>query len=142
MTAVHFVQPQPYLTRQQLMSAVLTRQQMELRRKEAAELLKRGVSHSAIARTLFVSRTSVGRWAALIGQGEEALRSRRPTGRPSLLTPEQHREVRDLYRACPDRWTCYKLRDLIEQRFGVLYHEDSAGAILKRLRGLGKGVAA
>lgn len=140
MTAVHFVQPQPYLTRQQLMSAVLTREQMEVRRKQAAELLEKGVSQSAISRRLFVSRTSVSRWAARLGQGD-TLRKRRPAGRPCRLNPEQHQVLRDLFRADPAHWTCTRLAKVILDQFGVSYHSDRAGVFLKRLREEGKGAA-
>jgi transposase len=146
MASIYFV-PAPVLqplTRQQLMSALLTREQMEQRRLQAAELLSQGLSQGKVARRLYVSRTTTSRWAALLRQGQEALRRRHPPGRPCRLNAAQRQKLRELYLAGPgkgQRWTCYRLRDVILERFGVPYDVDHVGRILNRLRAEAKGAA-
>jgi transposase len=121
--------------------SVLTRDEMEQRRLEAAGDLQRGLSQSEVAHKFGVSRTTASRWRrALDGKGLEGLRKRRATGRPSKLTAEQFAGVCELYQAGPraagfatDRWTTSRFAEAIFQRFGVRYDPDHAGRIIHRL---------
>jgi transposase len=132
MSSLSFVRPAPPVP-----YVPLTRDQMEQRRLEAAALLGNGLSQSRIARQFHVSRTTAGRWQQkLKAAGLDALRQHPAPGRPCLLTPDQWRELEALYRATRHtRWTCGRMVQVIEERFGVRYHPDHAGRILQRLRG-------
>src|SRR5215831_999444 len=111
---------------------ILTRDEMENRRLEAAQDLQRGLSQSQVARKFGVSRTTASRWCrALNGNGVEALRKRRAPGRPCRLNQEQFREVAAIYEAGPrtagfdtERWTTARFADAIFARFGVRYDPD------------------
>src|SRR5690242_8889120 len=92
---------------------ILTRDEMESRRLQAAQDLQRGLSQSQVARKFGVSRTTASRWCrALTGNGIEGLRKRRAPGRPSRLKPDQLQGVAEVYHAGPraagftsDTWT-------------------------------------
>jgi len=119
----------------------LSRQQMEARRLEAAGALLNGLAQSTVARRFGVSRTTASRWSrALRRSGVEALRRRRPTGRPCRLTAEQLASIPGLlvqgaraYGFATDRWTTGRLAHLIELRFGVRYDPDHVGRLMHRL---------
>lgn len=121
----------------------LTREQMEERRRAAARLLKVGrLSQAEIGRRLGVSRAAVGQWAQQLQQGGvRALRRRKPSGRPARLARAQKQVlVRQLKRGAvaagfpTERWTMNRVRQLIEQKFGVRYH---CNYITRLLAGLG-----
>ncbi|HLI83746.1 MAG TPA: helix-turn-helix domain-containing protein [Bryobacteraceae bacterium] len=121
--------------------SVLTREEMEQRRLQAAAELQRGLPQSEVARKFGVSRTTASRWRrALDGRGVEGLRRRRATGRPCRLSAEQFSALRDLYLAGPraagfetDRWTTARFAEAIFRRFGVRYDPDHTGRIIHRL---------
>lgn len=121
--------------------SVLTRDEMEQRRLEAAEALQGGLSQSDVARKFAVSRTTASRWRrALDGKGIEGLRKRCATGRPSRLNTEQFTALREVYEGGPravgldnDRWTTARFAEAIFRRFGVRYDPDHAGRIIHRL---------
>ena len=70
---------------------------LEERRREAARLLRQGLSQSEVARRVGVHRQSVSRWARELEQsGVRGLRRARRTGRPPKLSAAQ---LRDLKRA-------------------------------------------
>ena len=108
---------------------------------EAARLLRQGLSQSQVARAVGVHRQSVSRWAQELEQsGVRGLRQAQRTGRPPKLGPAQ---VRDLERAlkrgreafgfASGLWTASRVRDLIEYRTGVRYHEDHVWRLLRKL---------
>ncbi len=120
---------------------ILTRDEMESRRLEAAGDLQKGLSQSQVARKFGVSRTTASRWSrALNGNGIEALRKRRAPGRPSRLKPDQLRVLAEIYRAGPraagfdsDAWTTARFAEAIFARFQVRYDPDHVGRIMHRL---------
>jgi putative transposase len=120
---------------------ILTRDEMENRRLQAAEELLHGLSQSQVARRFGVSRTTASRWfRALDTKGVEALRKRRAPGRPSRLTKEQFQQLAELYQAGPrlsgfdcDRWTTARFATAIQARFEVHYDPDHVGRIMHRL---------
>ena len=120
---------------------ILSRDEMESRRLQAAEELQRGLSQSQVARKFGVSRTTASRWfRALSGKGVEGLRKRRAPGRPSRLTKDQMQAVAELYQAGPrlagfetDRWTTALFAEAIFARFEVRYDPDHVGRIMHRL---------
>jgi len=121
--------------------SVLTRDEMESRRLEAAQDLLNGTSQAKVARKFGVSRTTASRWhRALEGNGVEGLRKRRAPGRPSRLNPEQLRIVAELYSAGPpadglvsNKWTTARFAKAIFARLGVRYDPDHVGRIMHRL---------
>ena len=120
---------------------ILTRDEMENRRLQAAQDLQRGLSQSQVARKFGVSRTTASRWCrALTGNGVEGLRKRRAPGRPSRLKPDQLQVVAEIYQAGPraagfesDTWTTARFAEAIFARFGVRYDPDHVGRIMHRL---------
>lgn len=121
--------------------SILTRDEMESRRLEAARDLQLGFSQSQVARKFGVSRTTASRWCrALNGNGLEALRKRRAPGRPSRLHPDQLQALAELYHAGPQNagfssraWTTARFAEAIFTRFGVRYDPDHVGRIMHRL---------
>jgi len=118
-----------------------TAEELEARRHEAIRLLQQGHRQAAVARRLGTTRTSVGRWwKDYRRRGPEALRAKPPPGRPSKLTRRQKRGlVRHLLKGTrasgfeTDLWTCPRIAQLIERRYGVTYHVDSLPKFLHAL---------
>jgi transposase len=108
---------------------------------EAARLLRAGLSQSEVARAVGVHRQSVSRWARELGQsGVRGLRKAKHTGRPSKLSPAQLRDLESALKRGPEAfgfatglWTAARVRELIEYRTGVRYHEDHVWRILRKL---------
>jgi transposase len=125
----------------QAIGSILSRDEMERRRLDAARDLMQGLSQSKVARKYGVSRTTASRWHRALSQsGAEALRKRRATGRPPRLTPEQFRQIPQLYAlgashfGFPDnRWTTVRLAAVIERTFGVRYDNDHVGRLMSKL---------
>src|ERR1035437_1641358 len=87
---------------------------LERRRMEAAELLKRGVSQSEVARRLGVHRQSVIRWARQLAQsGKAGLKKAGRAGRKARLSGAQLQQIED--------------------RCGVRYHQAHVWRILRQL---------
>jgi len=114
---------------------------LEERRMEAARLLREGLSQSEVARRVGVHRQSVSRWARELAQaGVRGLRKAGRTGRPPKLSPAQLRDIERALQRGPEAfgfatglWTASRVRDLIEYRTGVRYHEAHVWRILRRL---------
>jgi len=114
---------------------------LEARRMEAARLLRQGLSQSQVARAVGVHRQSVSRWARELEQsGVRGLRQAKHTGRPPKLSPAQLRDLERALKRGPEAfgfvsglWTAGRVRDLIEYRTGVRYHEDHVWRILRKL---------
>src|SRR5689334_17451170 len=120
---------------------ILSRDEMENRRLQAAQDLQKGLSQSQVARKFGVSRTTASRWCrALHGNGMEGLRKRRAPGRPSRLKPDQLLAVAEVYQAGPraagfesDNWTTARFAEAIFAKFGIRYDPDHVGRIMHRL---------
>ena len=114
---------------------------LERRRMEGARLLRQGRSQSEVARELGVHRQSVSRWARELEQsGVRGLRQARRTGRPPKLSSAQLRDLERALKRGPEAfgfasglWTAARVRDLIEYRTGVRYHEDHVWRLLRKL---------
>lgn len=122
-------------------ASILTRDEMERRRLEAAQDLLDGVAQARVARKYGVSRTTASRWnRALEGHGLDRLRKRKAPGRPSRLAPGQMAQVPEIYALGPrsfgyetDHWTTARLAHAIEARFGIRYDPDHVGRLMHRL---------
>ena len=116
-------------------------EELERRRLRAISLLKEGYQPVEVARMLGVDRRSVRRWkAAFQKQGARAMKARPTPGRPLKLTTKERRKLeRHLLKGAQsagfptDLWTCPRVVELIEKQFGVTYHADHVGRVLRSL---------
>ena len=114
---------------------------LEKRRFQAIRLWERGQNQSEIARQLRVVRQSVARWVQQYrAQGKSALQKAGRAGRKPRLNEKQRHQLKRLLLAGPERlgyetplWTCPRVAHLIEQQFGVRYHEGHVWKLLVRL---------
>jgi transposase len=94
-----------------------------------------------IAAALDVSEEAVSRWLARArGGGLEALRARSAPGYPPKLSPAQRRSIPEFLWHGPEAygfrgqvWTCARIARVLEEEFGVRYHKDHVGRLLKEL---------
>jgi transposase len=114
---------------------------MEWRRMRALSLSHEGWSQRAIAEALGVSRPAVSQWlAAAERDGPNALRSHPPPGRVARLTAQQQRLIPEFLWHGPEAygfrgpaWTCARIALVIEEEYGVRYHKDHVGRLLREL---------
>jgi transposase len=113
----------------------------EWRRLRALHLKQQGWYQRDIAEALGVSEDTVGRWLARAREGGlEALRARPAPGHPPKLAPTQKRLIPEFLWHGPEAygfrgevWTCSRVARVIEEEFGVRYHKDHVGRLLKEL---------
>jgi transposase len=111
---------------------------LEKRRFQAIRLFEQGQNQSEISRRVKVVRQTVARWVKQYrAQGKAGLRQAGRAGRKPHLTDKQRQRLGKLLLAGPQRlgyetplWTCPRVAHLIEQEFGVHYHEGHAWKIL------------
>jgi transposase len=117
----------------------LTREQMSERRTEGVRLLEAGgKSQVQIARELGVSEAAVSVWnKKLQEKGPQALEARRASGRPARLGQADKRKLEEklkqgaLAAGFPtEQWTQARVKKVIEQEFGVVYHRDYISRLL------------
>jgi transposase len=114
---------------------------LEWRRFRALDLKRRGWIQRDIAEALDVSEVTVSRWLALARDGgPEALRARPAPGRSPRLSPDQVNSIPELLWHGPEAYgfrgqvgTCARVAKVIEWEFGVRYHKDHVGRMLKGL---------
>jgi|SRR5215831_327520 len=114
---------------------------LEDRRFEFIRLYERGEAPSAIARRLKTVRQTVYRWIQdYRASGKEGLKKAGRAGRKPRLNQQQLRQLEKLLLQGPERlgyetplWTCPRVAHLIEQEFGVPYHEGHVWKILVQL---------
>jgi transposase len=114
---------------------------LEQRRKKAIQLLQNGLRPVDVAFKLDVDRRSIRRWNAVYHRhGGEGLKARPNKGRPSRMN---HQEILQLETYLldgaqaagfsTDLWTCPRIRLLIKNKFGILYHVDHLCRLLRRM---------
>lgn len=94
-----------------------------------------------LAAELEVSRGSINRWLQRYeAMGVEGLLTGTAPGRAPLLTKEQHEALTQLIEAGPQAagytsgvWTGPMIADLIEDRFGIRYHNHHVPRLLHQL---------
>lgn len=114
---------------------------LERRRERAIALLQDGRAPVDVARLLGVDRRSVRRWkAAHRERGAAGLAARPVSGRPSKLRARQRAQLEVvLLRGAgasgfeSDLWTCPRVAQVIHRRFGIRYHVDHIGRLLRSL---------
>jgi transposase len=118
-----------------------TPEELERRRLRALALLEQGLQPVEVARRVGADRRSVRRWkAAARAEGEAGVRAKPAPGRPPKLKAKQRTRLeRLLVKGAQaagfhtDLWTCPRVAELIESRFGVGYHVDHVGRLLHEL---------
>lgn len=114
---------------------------LEKRRFQAVRLWEQGLNQSEVARRLHVARQSVARWAHdFRAGGKDGLRKAGRAGRKPLLTGSDRVRLTELLLQGPESlgyrtplWTCPRVAHLIQQEFGVRYHEGHVWKILVSL---------
>jgi transposase len=115
--------------------------ELERRRTRAIDLLESGYGPVEVARMVGATRRSVRRWnAAYRRQGQKGIRARPAPGRPPKLdAAARKRLVRALLKGAraagfpTDLWTCPRVARLVRTQFGVSYHVDHIGRLLRSL---------
>jgi transposase len=116
-------------------------ERLERRRVRAMRLFEQGHPPVEIAKKLGVDRRSVRRWKALyLKKGTGALKAKKAPGRPPKLDARQKKQLeRALLKGAKaagfpsELWTCPRVAKLIRLRFGVTYHVDHIGRLLRSL---------
>ena len=111
----------------------------EGRRLRALELHEQGWTGKAIAAALGVSQSAVSQWLKRGREGgTEALRAQPPPGRVPRLTAEQRAELPHLlahgaeaFGFVGEVWTSKRVAAVIADEFGVHYHPDHVGRLLR-----------
>ncbi len=119
-----------------------TPQELEQRRREAVALLRGGWTRRGVAADLKCSLSSIQRWLDQVrGGGLSALKPIPHPGRDPKLTRPQRRQLARLllkgamasgYRT--ELWTCQRIAEVIRERFGVRYHPDYVGPLLRSMK--------
>lgn len=111
----------------------------EERRKRAWELKEQGWQQQEIAAALGVSEGAVSQWLKRgREEGVEALKAHPGKGAIPRLTEEQSAQIPALlakgaeaYGFRGDVWTASRVAKVIERTFGVKYHPDHVGRLLR-----------
>jgi transposase len=111
----------------------------EERRKRAWSLKEKGWQQKDIAVALGVSEGAVSQWLKRgRAGGIEALNAHPPKGVAPRLTAEQKAQIPHLlakgaeaYGFRGNVWTARRVAEVIDQTFGVRYHRDHVGRLLR-----------
>src|SRR6266496_25612 len=118
-----------------------TIQELEARRRVAARLLRRKFHVNQVARIVGAAPSSVSRWwKALRSGGLRALRAKPHRGARPRLTCHQKQQLVRILRHGPlaagyptEMWSCRRVAEVIERRFGVRYHAGHVWHLLSSL---------
>lgn len=118
-----------------------TQEQLEGRRRRALQWLDEGADPPDVAHKVGCAVSSVYYWNELRKtKGEHALKPKPVPGRPGRLTGRQKQSLVRTRVEGPlksgystDLWTLGRVAQVIENRFGVLYHPGHVWKILKAL---------
>lgn len=113
----------------------------ERRKRAVKEAMAGEFTQAAVARKYNVSLRALQFWmAAYRKDKKKGLESKPTPGAPRRLSEAQIREFEELLLKgakaagfANDLWSCPRIRDLIEKKFGVSYHVDHIGRLLSRL---------
>ncbi len=114
----------------------------EWRRMRALSLKHGGWSQRAIADALGVSEPAVSQWLTAARRGgPNALRSHPTPGRDCRLTIQQQWLIPEFLWHGPEAysfrgqvWACARIARVLQEEFGVRYHKDHVGRLLKELQ--------
>jgi transposase len=118
-----------------------TQLEWEQLRLIAANMFEHGLKTGDVIASLKVDDQTVRRWRrAFKARGSQGLLSRKHAGRPCRMTLEQKQHLSELLLKKPMEcgfqkhlWTQQLIADLIHREFGISYHHDHVGVILKEL---------
>lgn len=116
--------------------------ELESRRRTAVRLLGLEMTLRQVGAAVGSSASSVQRWKdAHKAGGEDALKAKPQPGAKSKLSDHQKQQLVKLLKRGPrkagyptDLWTCSRVAEVIEKRFGATYHVNYIPDVL---RGLG-----
>jgi transposase len=111
--------------------------ELERRRLQAVSAVLEGESPEAVARIVGVNRSSMYRWLRC-AQIEDGLAAKPHPGPAPRLSVEQHQRLETLllegaktHGWLNELWTCARVRVLILRHFGVEFHHDHVGRLLR-----------
>lgn len=101
-----------------------------------------GMGRADAARIGGMDRQTLRDWVHRFNaQGPDGLKDIRSKGQPQRLSAEQLAAFSEIVETGPDRakdgvvrWRRIDLKHVIEERFGVVYHERTIGKLLKQIR--------
>lgn len=113
----------------------------QVRRLLALAAVYDGMDRATAARIGGMDRQTLRDWVHRFNAaGLAGLVSRKAPGAKAKLSAAQEAELATLIEAGPEperdgvvRWRCVDLQKLIQDRWGVSYHDNSVGRLLKRL---------
>lgn len=113
----------------------------QVRRLLSLAAVYEGMSRADAAAVGGMDRQSLRDWVYRFNaEGSEGLHDHKAPGATPKLTAAQKAELAALVEAGPDpeadgvvRWRRVDLRDVIEERFGAVYHERSVGRLLHEM---------
>ncbi|MHC4331731.1 MAG: helix-turn-helix domain-containing protein [Planctomycetota bacterium] len=116
-------------------------EQLAQRRRKAVALSRQGDGPGQIARMLKTTPQSVCRWLREYRHnGAAGLTAKPVPGRPSKLNARRRRALTacllkgaEAFGFATDLWTCPRIVQLIEQRYGVHYHVDAIPRLMASL---------
>jgi transposase len=116
-------------------------EQLAERRRKAVALSQQGCGPVRISRALNTTPQSVCRWLAEYRRnGAAGLAAAPVPGRPPKLNARQRRTLvscllkgAGAFGFATDLWTCPRIVQLIEQRYGVHYHVDAVPRVMASL---------
>lgn len=111
------------------------------RRMQAWKLNEQGWQQKDIAQALGVSTGAVSQWMKRGREGGvQALKAHPPSGVKPRLSAEQKAQIPALlakgaeaYGFRGDVWTARRVAEVIERTFGVHYHRDHVGRLLREV---------
>jgi transposase len=113
-------------------------EELERRRRQAVEAVKRGEKQATVARVLGVTPDSVSRWVKRDRQSADALGAKPHLGPKRLLSLDQQAALERLLlegaqkHGWPnDLWTAVRVAEMIRRHFNVDYHVEHVRHILK-----------
>jgi transposase len=119
-----------------------TPEELERRRRRAADLLHQGERPTVVARFFGVDRSSVYRWRQCATKGAEALAAQPHPHRPPRLTDAQLQRLEALLAQGAQAhgwpnclWTTARVARVIHRHFDILYHHDHVGRFLRQRLG-------
>ena len=105
------------------------------------QLKEQGWFQRHIAKAIGVSEDTVSRWLLRARSGgPETLLAHPSPGHPPKLSAAQKRSIPEFLWHGPEAygfrgavWTCARISRVIEEEFGICYHKDHVGRLLKEL---------
>jgi transposase len=121
--------------------AAMTKNANQSRRLLSLGAVLDGMNRTEAARIGGMDRQTLRDWVHRFNAlGPDGLQDHRANGSVPRLKPEQLAELAELVETGPDRalhgivrWRRIDLQKLVEERFGVIYHERTIGKILKNI---------